>query len=311
MGSVLSSRSTTALLLLLVSSSSVTAQQITVDITPSHAVNRISPLRALGAGIDRDPLHSVKTIFDPAHVGKMLAAGWGGISYRLNTELSIQAWHWNPTGAWSNASNQDGYYVGAPNSAGSIQRSFGYNLPHRGVTSNDGSSGGYSRLDDGDLNTYWKSNPYLSEHFTAEDDAQHPQWALIDLGGRKGVNEITVVWADPYAVSYRVQYWMGGDAIYDPAHGRWKDFPGGTVSAGAGGRVNDRVGVLLFTDRIEHVIPPRKGRKLLCDPRDLSRTFGHSESICRSHPPCREWHSDRHLLFICRSVAFAIRDCER
>src|SRR5438874_12892491 len=26
-------------------------------------------------------------------------------------------------------------------------------------------------------------------------------------------------------------------------------------------RNNDRVGVLLFTDRIEHVIPPRKGRR--------------------------------------------------
>src|SRR5215475_4521678 len=124
------------------------AQQITVDITPSHAVNRISPPRALGAGIDRDPLHSVKTIFDPAHVGKMLSAGWGGVSYRLNTELSIQAWHWNPSGTWSDAANQQGYFVGSSNSTGTIQRSFGYNLSNRGVTSNDGSSGGYSRLDD-------------------------------------------------------------------------------------------------------------------------------------------------------------------
>src|SRR5262249_46525207 len=145
-----------------------TAQQITVDITPSHAVNRVSPPRALGAGIDRDPLHSVKTIFNSAHVGKMLSAGWGGVSYRLNTELSIQPWHWNPNGAWSDAANQQGYFVGSANSPGMIQRSFGYNLPHRGVTTNDGVFGGYSRLDDGDLNTYWKSNPYLSRHFTGE-----------------------------------------------------------------------------------------------------------------------------------------------
>ncbi len=215
--------------------SQLDAQRITVDITPSHAVNAISPRRALGAGIDRDPLHSVTTIFDPDHVEKMLSAGWGGVSYRLNTELSIQAWHWNPTGTWSDTANQQGYFVGASNSSGTIQRSFGYNLPHRGVTSNDGSSGGYSRLDDGNLNTYWKSNPYLSDHFTGEDDSRHAQWVLVDLGGQKGVNAITIAWADPYAVNYRVQYWTGGDAIFDPAHGRWKDFPGGIVSSGTGG----------------------------------------------------------------------------
>jgi hypothetical protein len=196
-----------------------------VDITPSHAVNMISPVRALGAGIDRDPLQSVKTIFDPAHVQTTLTAGWGGVSYRLNTELAIQAWHWNPAGTWSDAAGQQGYFVGAANSPGAIQRSFGYNLPHRGVTSNDGSSGGYSRLDDGNLNTYWKSNPYLSEHFTGAD-SPHPQWVLLDLGGTKGVDAISIAWTDPYAVSYRVQYWTGGDAIYDQAHGRWQDFPG-------------------------------------------------------------------------------------
>ena len=77
------------------------AQQITVDITPGHATNAISPMRSLGAGIDRDPLDSVKTIYAPTDIARMLSAGWGAISYRLNTELSIQAWHWNPEGQWS------------------------------------------------------------------------------------------------------------------------------------------------------------------------------------------------------------------
>jgi len=76
----------------------VFAQQVTVDITPGHSTNSFSPLRALGAGIDRDPLNSAHILYDPAHVEKMHTAGWGPISYRLNTELSIQAWHWNPTG---------------------------------------------------------------------------------------------------------------------------------------------------------------------------------------------------------------------
>ena len=68
----------------------VLAQQVTVDVTPGHSTNSFSPVRALGAGIDRDPLDSVQTLYDPAHVATMLTAGWGPISYRLNTELSIQ-----------------------------------------------------------------------------------------------------------------------------------------------------------------------------------------------------------------------------
>src|SRR2546422_7282410 len=35
---------------------------------------------------------------------------------------------------------------------------------------------GYSRLDDRDLQSYWKSNPYLTKEFTGEDDSLHPQW---------------------------------------------------------------------------------------------------------------------------------------
>ena len=69
----------------------VFAQQVTVDLTPGHSTNSFSPLHALGAGIDRDPLNSVHLLYDPAHVQKMHTAGWGPISYRLNTELSIQA----------------------------------------------------------------------------------------------------------------------------------------------------------------------------------------------------------------------------
>lgn len=121
------------------------AQQITVDITPGHSTNAFSPLYAMGAGIDRDPLNSVQKIYGPTDVSKMLSAGWSAVSYRLNTELSIQAWHWNPKGNWSDPDGH-GYFVGDARSPGSIRRSFGYNLPHRGVTSNYGSSGGYSKI---------------------------------------------------------------------------------------------------------------------------------------------------------------------
>ena len=209
-------------------------QQVTVDITPGHSTNSFSPLRALGAGIDRDPLNSVGILYDPDHVRTMHSAGWGPISYRLNTELSIQAWHWNPTGTWSDPSGR-GYFVGDANSSGDIKRSFGYNLPHRGTTGNYGTSGGYSMLDDGDTATYWKSDPYLDETYTGESNALHPGWIIVDLGGRKGVNAIEIAWGHPYATDYQVQYWTGDDAIGNPGGGVWEDFPNGMVSNGKGG----------------------------------------------------------------------------
>jgi hypothetical protein len=210
------------------------SQQVTVDITPGHFTNSFSPLRSLGAGIDRDPLNSVQILYGKTDVQQMLIAGWGPISYRLNTELSIQAWHWNPQGAWSDPKGQ-GYFVGDANSSGDIQRSFGYNLPHRGTTSNYGTSGGYSKLDDGNTATYWKSDPYLSQTYTGESDSLHPQWIVIDLGKKLPVNAIKIAWANPYATKFRVQYWTGDDAIGNPAGGKWKNFPNGSFQNQDGG----------------------------------------------------------------------------
>ena len=44
-------------------------------------------------------------------------------------------------------------------------------------TRNDGTeNAGYSRLTDGDLDRFWKSNPYLTQEFHGREDALHPQW---------------------------------------------------------------------------------------------------------------------------------------
>jgi hypothetical protein len=208
-------------------------QQVVVDITPGHATNAISPPRAMGAGIDRDPLDSVKTIFHSPDLDEMLSAGWSSVSYRLNTELGVSAWHWNPFGTWSEPDGK-GYFVGAANGSGSIERSFGYFLPHNGMTS---SFQGYGVLDDGKLDTYWKSNPYLSEQFTRESDSLHAQWVVVDLGSVLPVNAIKIAWAAPFAVNYAVQFWTGNDAVFNPANGHWKDFPNGLVTDGKGGTV--------------------------------------------------------------------------
>ena len=213
------------------------AQTVLIDATPSHVANTFSPLRALGSTVDRIPTNTTDTFFRPDQIKQILEAGWGPVSYRQNTELFVQAWHWNPKGTWSDPSGR-GYFTGNVMPTNEmIRHSYGYSLPHRGVTRNSGSEfDGYSRLDDGDINTYWKSNPYLTKVFTGEDDSLHPQWIVIQLQAKQIVTAIRLAWAEPYAKSYRVQHWLGKDDPMDnPASGEWKDYASGVVSAGKGG----------------------------------------------------------------------------
>jgi hypothetical protein len=214
------------------------AQTVRVDATPSHVMNSFSPPHALGSTVDRVPSNATDTFFRPDQLKQILSAGWGAISYRQNTELFVQAWHWNPKGTWSDPAGK-GYFTGDSTPVEMIRHSYGYSLQHRGFTRNGGTEfDGFSRLDDGDLNTYWKSNPYLTQPFTGEDDALHPQWVVIDLEKQQDVNAIRIAWADPYAQDYRVQYWVGsGDAMDEPASGAWNDFASGVVSSGKGGTV--------------------------------------------------------------------------
>jgi F5/8 type C domain-containing protein len=223
--------------IVLLGSMPTTAQTVTVDATPSHVVNRFIPQYALGSTVDRVPSNATDVFFRPDQIQKVLSAGWGVISYRQNTDLFVQAWHWNPKGTWSDPAGK-GYFTGDKTPTGEmIRHSYGYSLPHRGFTRNGGSEfDGYSRLDDGDLKTYWKSNPYLTSQFTGEEDSLHPQWVVIALDKKERVNGIRIHWADPYARDFRVQYWVGdGDAMDEQDKGEWKDFPSGTITDGKGG----------------------------------------------------------------------------
>lgn len=213
------------------------AQSVRVDV--SHAVNTFRPLYALGTTVDRVPSNATDVFFAPDQIKQILAAGWGVISYRQNTDLFVQAWHWNPKGTWSDPSGS-GYFTGDAIPSGEpIRHSYGYSLPHRGFTRNNGTEfDGYSRLDDGDEQSYWKSNPHLAKRFTGEEDSTHPQWVVIDLGTKQAVNAIRIVWGEPYARSYAVQYWRGdGDAMDEQEKGAWKTFASGLVTNGNGGTV--------------------------------------------------------------------------
>lgn len=213
------------------------AGTIRVDATPAHVTNVVRPDRALGAGVDLLPYGAADKLLTPGMIRRILSAGWQPISYRQNTELHAQAWHWNPHGSWSEPGGR-GYFVGdARPDKEPIIHSYGYSLPRRGVTRDDGTgTDGYSRLTDGDEGSFWKSNPYLAQRFTGDPDTEHPQWVILDLGAAQKLSAIRIDWADPYATRYLVQYWRGGDdPERKPADGAWILFPHGGIEDGHGG----------------------------------------------------------------------------
>ena len=214
------------------------AQTITVD--ASHPTNDFVPSETLGAGVDRIAVEAIDKDFLPDSLQMTLSSGWQPVSFRQNTELAVEAWHWNPKGTWSNGSDGNdpggkGYFTGSATPTESLRYSYGYALPRRGFTRNDGTdNSGYSRLTDGDLNTFWKSNPYLTQHFTGESDALHPQWVVLDLAQSQPVDSIRIAWGEPYATHYVVQYWTGDDPIRFPTRGVWQSFSLGAITTGRG-----------------------------------------------------------------------------
>ena len=214
----------------------------TVRVSASATPILFDPDQALGSSMDILSHDVVEKIYTPEMVQQCLSAGWGPITYRQNTELSIGAWHWNPNGTWSDEANKRGYFTGRTELKEPIRHSYGFPLPHRGHTRNGGAEHGYSRLTDGNPETYWKSNPYLAGKFTGQPDSAHPQWIVIDLGSHEPVSHIRIDWLHPFATKYEIQYWApekpGGDAsspMEHPTAGIWTAFPNGVVTEGKGG----------------------------------------------------------------------------
>ncbi len=208
-------------------------QTIVIDTT--RPTNTFVPRETLGAGVDRIHVEAIdKDLTQPA-LDAALSSGWQPVSYRQNTELAVEAWHWNPVGTWSDPKGR-GYFTGSTSLGDPIKYSYGYRLPRRGFTRNDGTeNAGFSRLTDGDTNSFWKSNPYLTQHFTGESDASHPQWVVMDLAQVQMINSIRIAWAAPFATHYIVQYWTGDDPIKAPTRGVWETFAQGVARAGKGG----------------------------------------------------------------------------
>jgi len=202
-----------------------------VDATPGHVINSFDPDSALGSSIDVLSRLDIDRVYTPHIIQESLSAGWGPITYRNNTELRMAAWHWTENGTWSDAAHRSGYFTGSSELKEPIRYILAYALPHRGFAS------GGDRPVPGPNLSYWKSNPYLTSKFTGESDALHPQWVVVDLKAEKPVSAARIAWASPYATSYRVEYWVGADALdFDKGpKGEWKIFPSGTLNNAQGG----------------------------------------------------------------------------
>src|SRR6202165_4525048 len=210
---------------------------VTVNITPGHPASRFIPSRALGAGVDGHSIGETDRQLSPANIKWMLSAGLMSLPYRSRTELAGEAWHWNPNGSWSDPAHGRGYWTSSSNLGRPIPVCYGYKLPRRGNTIDQANDDGYSRIDDGDVRTFWKSNPYLDEHFTGENNSASPQWVMIDLGERKQIDAIRILWSQPFATNYSIEFgeFVGEEDLSQRLPTEWHAFPQGNIVTGTGG----------------------------------------------------------------------------
>jgi hypothetical protein len=213
-------------------------REVTLTVDTKRPTAEFDPRSALGGGLDGHWQGEEERMLSPANVRRMLEAGLGPVSYRLRTELAVEAWHWNPRGRWSDPQLAQGYWTSdaEPRRGQPILLSYGYKLPRRGNTHDEANDDSYSMLDDGDPATFWKSNPYLAEAYTGEPDARHPGWVVIDFEKEVPINALRIHWGDPYATRFDVEYATRGCVFFGghPA-GTWKRFEHGRFTQATGG----------------------------------------------------------------------------
>jgi hypothetical protein len=248
--------------------------RVYVDVTPEHVLNTINPDTATGAWMDDLSKTQVDNLSKPETIQGIKNLGWGSITMRNNSELRLAAWHWNENGTWSDPATKSGYYAGSADLGEPIHYGYSYSLPHR-----DFMTSGDSPLVAG-FQSYWKSSPYLTSHFTGESDALHPQWVVIDMGIARAVNAIHIQWVNPYAVVYVVQYWIGDNNAMDwdmGPNGVWKPFPSGAVTNGSGGDVHLKISDAPVAARFVRVLMSKSSGT--CDthgPQDIRNCVGYA-----------------------------------
>ena len=205
--------------------------------TERPAINTFDPVTTFGAGLDGHARGVIAQVYTAANIKAMRSAGFTVATYRLRTELGMEAWHWNAHGRWSDSAHRRGYWTSDDTTSEPILVAHGFRLPRRGNTLDQADNTGYSRLDDGDTASFWKSDPYLDHRFTGRADSVLPQWVLVDLGAPTPVSAMRIHWGIPHARAFHVQYWRGENVhdIDENPPGRWVTFPNGDEHDGRGG----------------------------------------------------------------------------
>ena len=250
---------------------------VKVFFKPGHPSKQFDPSIAFGAAIDGHEKGELAQMLSPENVREMLSAGLKPITYRLRTELAGEAWHWNPNGSWSEVNS--GYWISDDKPGSSdLSLSYGYRLPRRGNTFDQANDDDYSRLDDGDSRTFWKSNPYLDRHFTGQPDVTLPQWILIDLGKKKLINAIRLNWAEPFATVYDVQFgdFSSLEAISQSQPSEWHTFPNGEIRTRHGGDVKIRLSTEPVSTRFVRVLMKESSERSSLKSRDVRAHVGYA-----------------------------------
>ena len=250
--------------------------EVSAVVLADRPVNQCVPTQALGAGVDGHERGECARMLTDKSIAEMRSAGLGPLTYRLRTELAGEVWHWNPHGTWSDPTRQCGYWTSDDSLSEPIDLSYGYRLPRRGNTIDQANDDGYSRIDDGDQESFWKSNPYLDSHFTGEPDGSHPQWAVIDLGAAKPINYIQIHWGAPYARRYRVEYWTGEDPmhLHPDRKDEWRLFPNGEANHGEGGDESIRLCVKPLPVRFVRIVMSRSSQTTAEPSNDIRDRLG-------------------------------------
>jgi len=125
---------------------------VTVNFTPGHPVNRFIPRRALGAAW----MVMLKEKRGASFLRQYSGDAFGRTpapNLPFEKELAGEAWHWNPNAA--GAIRPSDRVTGPPIATRPpIDVCYGYRLPRRGNTIDQANDDGYSRIDDGDRESF-------------------------------------------------------------------------------------------------------------------------------------------------------------
>jgi hypothetical protein len=198
------------------------SDQVVIDL--SRPVNTFKPIEALGAAVDGAGRGDVDQYLTPYNIKTLQSAGLRRITYRTRPELGIEAWHWSEEGSWSDPARQQGYWTSSDASTQEPRVTWGYTLPRRGDSVDQANDTGYSRIDDGDPDSFWKSNPYLDRRYTGLPQSR-PQWIVVSLAKDQPIDAVQIAWGAPFARHFLVQCWTGKNET--DKTGRWETFPGG------------------------------------------------------------------------------------